>query len=237
MKLENKTALITGGSQGIGKAIAGRFIREGAKAIVFDVKKPDYEAEFYQVDIREEEQIKAAFEQIKSLDILVNNAGVYFEEAVESTTKKQLDDIVDTNIKGTYLMCTYGIPLIKNSKGTIINISSGLGLVPDPAAPAYCATKAAITMLTKCMAQEYAAEGVRINAILPGPIDTPMLRSVFASEKEFDDYAKSNPLGKIGKVEDVANVAAFLASDEASYVTGSLYTVDGGESSSSLHSK
>ena len=151
--------------------------------------------------------------------------------------ESQLLRNIGNKIKGTNLMCTYGMQLIKNSKGTIINISSGLGLVPDPAAPAYCATKAAIIMLTKCMAQEYAAGGVRINAILPGQIDTPMLRSVFTSEEEFDDYAKSNPLGKVGKVEDVANVAAFLVSDEASYVTGSLYTVDGGESSSSLHSK
>ncbi|MDO8556334.1 MAG: SDR family NAD(P)-dependent oxidoreductase [Nanoarchaeota archaeon] len=237
MKLLNKTVLVTGGSKGIGKAIAQRFIKEGAKVIVFDLEKPDYKVDCFQVDISKEEQIAKAFHQIKQLDILVNNAGVYFQSLVEKTTKEQLDKVTDVNFKGTYLMCRSAIPLIKKSKGNIINISSGLGIVPEPASPAYCATKAAIIMLTKCMAQEYAKEGIRVNVILPGPIDTPLLRNAFSSKNELDEYVRINPMKRIGKPEEVANVVLFLASDDASYVTGGLYSVDGGESTSSLYSK
>ncbi len=237
MKLTNKIALVTGGSKGIGRAIAQRFIREGAKVIVFDIEKPNYGVEFYQVDISKEEQIEKAFGQIKQLDILVNNAGVYFQVSVEETSKEQLDKIVDINLKGTYLMAKHAVPLIKKTKGNIINISSGIGVAPEPESPAYCSTKAAIIMLTKCMAQEYASEGVRVNVILPGPIDTSLLRNVFSSEKEIEEYKKLNPMKRIGKPEDVANIAVFLASDEANYITGGLYSVNGGESTSSIYSK
>lgn len=237
MKLKNKIALITGGSKGIGKAISQRFMKEGAKVIIFDIEKPDHGGEFYKVDISKEEEIENAFKQIKKLDILINNAGIYFQESVEKTSKEQLDKIIDIDLKGTYLVCKHALPLIKKSKGNIINISSGLGLVPEPESPAYCSAKAAIIMLTKCMAQEYATKGVRVNAILPGPIDTPMLRQSFPSEKEIKEYEKLNPMKKIGDSEDVANVAVFLASGEAKYVTGGLYSVDGGESSSSVYSK
>ncbi len=237
MKLTKKTALITGGSSGIGKAIAQMFRKEGANVIVFDIQKPGYNAEFYKVDIRNEEQIKKAFTQIKKLDILVNNAGVYFLGYVEDTNKEQLDKIVDTNLKGTFLMCKHALKLIKKSKGNIINISSALGVVPELQSPAYCSTKSAVIMLTKCMAQEYASDGVRVNAILPGPIDTPLLRNSFSSQKEVNELAQLIPMKRIGKPEEVANVAVFLASDEASYVTGGLYSVDGGESTTSIYSK
>lgn len=237
MKLDKKIALITGGSKGIGKAVAERFLKEGARVIIFDIEKPNYEVEYYQVDISKEEQIEKAFRQIRQLDILVNNAGIYFQSPVEKTTKEQLDKLIDVNLKRTYLMCKHALPLMRKSKGNIINISSGLGVAPEPESSAYCSTKAAIIMLTKCMAQQYASEEIRVNAILPGPIDTPLLRSAFSSQKDIDEYAKLNPMKRIGKPEDVANVAAFLASDEANYVTGGLYSVDGGESSSSLYSK
>ncbi len=237
MRLAKKTALVTGGSSGIGKAIAQRFIREGAKVIVFDIEKPDYDAEFHQVDIRKEEQIEKAFRKINHLDILVNNAGIYFQAYVEETDKGQLDKVIDVNLKGTYLVCKHALPLIKKSKGNIINISSALGIVPELKSPAYCSTKAAVIMLTKCMAQEYASKGIRVNAILPGPIDTPLLRNSVSSQKEIDEIAELIPMKRIGKPEEVANIAVFLVSDEASYVTGGLYSVDGGESSSSLYSE
>ena len=230
MKLDKKVALITGGSNGIGKAIAQRFLDEGAKVIIFDIEKPDYNVYFYEVDISNEEQIKKAFEEINGLDIVVNNAGIYFQASVEETLKEQLDKIIDVNFKGAYLISKYALPLIKKNKGNIINISSVAGIIPYAESPAYCSTKAGIIMLTKCMAKEYAAQGVRVNAILPGPIDTPLLRKVFPSEEEIQKYAELNPMKRIGKPQEVANVAAFLASDEASYVTGGLYSVDGGES-------
>jgi len=230
MKLDKKIALITGGSNGIGKAIAQRFLDEGAKVIIFDIVKPDYEADFYQVDITKEEEIKKAFQKIKHLDIVVNNAGIYFQASIEETSQEQLDKIIDVNFKGAYLISKYALPLIKESKGNIINISSVVGIVSDPTSPAYCSTKAALIMLTKCMAREYGLKGVRVNAILPGPIDTPLLRRVLSSEELIKKYAALNPMRRVGKPEEVANVAAFLASDEASYVTGGIYLVDGGQS-------
>lgn len=234
---KGKTALITGGSSGIGMAIAKKFMEAGMEVIVFDLKEPDYEVEYYRVDIQSEEAIKEAFNSIEELDVLVNNAGIYFQRAVEKTSKEELDEIVDTNLKGTYLVSKHALPLIKKSKGNIINISSGLGIVPEPESPAYCSTKAAIIMLTKCMAQEYASQGVRVNAILPGPIDTPMLRDAFPSKEKMEEYRKSNPMRKIGEPEDVAEVALFLVSNKADFVNGGLYSVDGGESTSSLYSK
>lgn len=230
MRLDKKVALVTGGSNGIGKAIAKRFLDEGARVIIFDIVKPDYDVDFYQVDVSNEEQIKKALEKIKHLDIVVNNAGIYFQASVEETSKEQLDKIIDVNFKGAYLISKYAIPLIKKSKGNIINISSVVGIIPDPTSPAYSSTKAALIMLTKCMAREYGVAGVRINAILPGPIDTPLLRRVLFSEEAIQKYAELNPMGRIGKPHEVANVAAFLASDEASYVTGGIYLVDGGQS-------
>jgi len=236
MKLAKKIALITGGTKGIGKAIAQRFIKEGAEVIIFDLEKPDFNAKFFKVDISKEEEIKKAFKDIKVVDILINNAGVYYLSSVESTSKKELDHVIDVNYKGTYLMCKHALPFIKKNKGSIINISSGLGIVPEPESPAYCSSKAAIIMLTKCLAQDLASKSVRVNAILPGPIDTPLLRNAF-SDKKIKEYAKTNPMKRIGKPEEVANVALFLASNEASFVTGGMYSVDGGESSSSLYSK
>jgi len=230
MKLDKKVALITGGSNGIGKAIAQRFLNEGAKVIIFDIVKPDYDVDFYQVDISNEEEIKKAFQEIKHLDIVVNNAGIYFQASVEETSKEQLDKMMDVNFKGAYLVSKYALPLVRKNKGNIINISSVVGIIPDPTSPAYCSTKAALIMLTKCMAREYGVEGIRVNAILPGPIDTPLLRRALSSEELIQKYAALNPMGRIGKPEEVANMAAFLASDEASYVTGGIYLVDGGQS-------
>lgn len=237
MKFDQKTVLITGGSKGIGKAIAQRFLKEGAKVIVFDIEKPDYEANFYEVDVRKEEQIKKAFEEIKDLDIVVNNAGIYFQASVEETSKEQLDKIIDVNFKGVYLISKYALPLVRKNKGNIINIASIVGIVPEPGSAAYCSTKAAIIMLTKSMAQEYAAEGIRVNAILPGPIDTPLLKQLLSSEEAMQEYVKLIPLGRIGKPEDVANLTAFLASDEASFITGGLYSIDGGYCYSGKYSK
>ncbi len=237
IKLKERTVLVTGGAKGIGKAIAQRFLKEDFRVIVFDVEKPEYEVDFFRVDIRDEEKITKAFSKIKELDVLVNNAGIYFQSPVEETSNKMLDEIVDTNFKGTYLMCKHALPLLKKSKGNIINISSGLGVVPEPNSPAYCSTKAAIVMLTKCLAQFYASKKVRVNAILPGPIDTALLRKAFSSQKELDEYARTNPMSRIGKPEEVASIAFFLSSEQASYVTGGLYSVDGGESTSSLYTR
>lgn len=237
MDFKEKVVLVTGGSSGIGKAICEEFSQKGAKVIIFDITEPDIRIGCYKVDITKESEIKSALNNIPKLDILVNCAGVYIQKYVEDTTTEELDKIVDTNLKGTYLVTKSSLPLIRQSKGTIINISSGLGIAPELTSPAYCMTKSAIIMLTKCLAQQLAEENIRVNAVLPGPIDTPLLRSSMATEAEFEDYKDLNPMKKIGEPKDVANVVLFLASDLAKYVTGGLYSVDGGESTSSLYSK
>lgn len=237
MKLENKIAVITGGSSGIGKAISLRYIKEGATVIVFDIKEPDYDVTFYKVNICNENEIIDAIKNINKVDILVNAAGVYFHSSIEETTNEDLNKIVDINLKGTYLVCKHLLPFIKKTKGNIINISSSLGVVPESESPAYCATKAAIIMLTKCLSQEYGKIGIRSNTILPGPIDTPLLRESFKSEDDIKISTNKNPMRKIGQPEDVANLALFLASDEASFINGGQYSVDGGESASSVYSK
>ena len=234
MGLKGKTALITGGSSGIGKAIALAFLKEGAKVLVFDIQKPDFDAKFFKVDVRDEKQIEKAFTEVKELNILVNNAGVYEPGFVEETTNEQLDKVIDINFKGTYLMSKHSMPLLRKSKGNIINVASALGVNPENESPAYCSSKAAVIMLTKCMAQANASKNVRVNAILPGPIDTPLLRKSFKTQKELDEYAKTNPMKKIGSAEEVARVALFLASDDSSFITSSTYEVDGGETSSRI---
>ena len=228
MLLKGKTAIVTGASTGIGRAIALRFKKEGAHVIVFGRNKPDYDVEFYKVDVSKEQEIKAAIKKIKKLDVLVNNAGVIFLETVEKSTEN-FDRTIETNLKGPYRMCKHAAPLIKKSKGNIINISSIVGIQPAPDAAAYSISKAGVIMLTKLLAAEYAPIGVRVNAILPGAIDTKMLRSVVSSDKEYRDLGKDVPMKRIGKPEEIAAAAAFLASDEASFVTGLLMNVDGGD--------
>ncbi|MBU6389622.1 SDR family oxidoreductase [Patescibacteria group bacterium] len=236
MKLQNKVALITGASSGIGKAIARRFITEGARVIVFDIHPPDYQCQYFPVDISAPEQIQKALAQISALDVVVNNAGIYTVVPIEEMSKDQLDTITDINFKGTFLVAKYTLPFLKKSKGCMVNTASTLGMVPEPEAIAYCATKAAVLMLTRGLAVQYAKEGIRINAVLPGAIDTPLLRASFTSEEEVQSFLRKKPLGRMGMPEEVANAVTFLASEEASFINGAQCTVDGGESQFSIYS-
>jgi len=232
MRFSNKTVLITGASTGIGKAIAQRFIAEGARVIVFGRTKPDLDVEFHKVDVSKESEIRDAMKRVRKryrkLDVLVNNAGVFFLEDIDHSTRK-FDITLDVNLKGSFWMCKHALPLIRKSKGNMINISSLIGVAPSNDAIAYCISKAGIISLTRNLAQQCAPQGVRVNAILPGPIETSMLRSTVSSDKEMQEYARNNPMRRLGKPEDIAAAVAFLASDDASYITGALLNVDGGE--------
>lgn len=235
--MENKIAVVTGGSSGMGLAISRKLKQMGIQVIVFDVQEPPEEFQYFQVDIRSDAQIKDVLSQIPHIDILVNNAGIYFEKYLEDTTNDEIDKMVDVNIKGTYLMTRDAFPQIKKSKGCIVIIASCLGLVPELTSPLYCTTKAGLVMFTKCLAQQYADCGVRVNCVLPGPIDTPLLQRSFLDEGAAERCANRIPLKRIGRPEDIANMVAFLISDEASYITGGAFPVDGGVSSSSMYSK
>ena len=237
MNLNGKVAVVTGGSNGIGEAISNKLKELGAKVIIFDTKEPKSTLEYYKVNITKDNEIKEAVSLIDKVDILVNNAGIYFEKYIEQTTDEDIDNMVDVNIKGTFKVTRNLIDKLKESKGCIVNIASCLGLVPELTSPLYCTTKAGIVMFTKCLAQEYADLGVRVNCVLPGPILTELLEKSFKNEEQKIKCANRIQIKRIGNPNEVANVVAFLSSEEASYVTGGIYTVDGGVSTSSIYSK
>jgi NAD(P)-dependent dehydrogenase (short-subunit alcohol dehydrogenase family) len=200
---------------------------------VVDQNPIEYEVNFIQADLREREKVRQALEKIDKIDVLVNNAGVYAQQSVEDTSEELLDEIIDTNLKGPFLMSKYLVAKMKPG-GSIINIASGLAVAPEPVSPAYCASKAGLLMLTKCMALYYGKSDIRVNAVLPGPIDTPMLTNNLSPE-DLKIYQNLNPTGRIGTSDNVAEAVLFLASSKASYVNGGAYSVDGGESISSIY--
>ncbi len=236
--MENKkVVVVTGGSSGMGLAISKKLQKLGMHVIIFDIQSPVEDFEFYHVDIRDDIQIKSALSKIPQLDILVNNAGVYFEKHLEDTTNEEIDRMVDINIKGTYLVTRNAFSKIKEAKGSIVMIASCLGLVPELTSPLYCTTKAGLIMLTKCLAQQYAEYGIRVNCVLPGPINTPLLQKSFPDEETANRCAERIPLKRIGEPKEIANMVAYLISEDAGYITGGSFPVDGGVSSSSIYSK
>lgn len=245
MKLKDKVVVITGGTSGIGFAIAKLFSEEGANIVIASDKSENgndiaksisSDCLFIQTDVREESQIKNLFsETIKKfgkLDILVNSAGVYsFSQSdIVQMSIADFDWIMDINFKGVFLSTKFAIPELLKTKGNIINIASSLGIVPEKESAIYCASKSAVIMFSKAVALQFPEEGLRVNSICPGPIDTPMLHRAFPERKEYDEYLELNPMKRAGTPEEVARLALFLASDDARYITGGVYAIDGGES-------
>ena len=245
MRFSNRVALITGGNRGIGLATAKLFAEEGAQVILLgrDQVKGEQEAglipdaKFIQGDVTQAEDCQRAVdESIKvfgGLDVLVNCAGiVYRNRTVEQTTEDEWDATFDVNVKGTFLMCKHAMPALRERKGCIVNLSSYVGMVGFRGASAYAASKAAIINLTRSMALDHAREGVRVNAVCPGSVDTEMIHAAW---KNFGDvkeaqrlWAEKHPLGRIAQPEEIARTILFLASDDASFITGTALAVDGG---------
>lgn len=246
MKLKNKVALVTGGSSGIGFAIAHRLSKEGAKVVITARNTEKGEkavssienSSFITCDVTQETAIAKAIEKTTSqhnqLDIVVNCAGMNAAHAdITQVSQKTYDDILNTDFKSIVFFTKHAIPHLLKTKGTILNIASQYAFTPDAEVPLYCAAKAAVVMFTKSMALTYGKSGVRINAICPGAVKTPLLQQFFDSEGEMTQWysdPKVVPLQRTGKPEEIASVSAFLVSDEASYVTGAAWLVDGGSS-------
>ena len=245
MRLQGKVALISGGARGMGATEAKMFAREGAKVVIGDVLEEEgrkTEAEinetggeciFVRLDVTDESQWLNAVSEAESrygkLDILVNNAGIARISNVEETSESEWDLVMGINAKGVFLGTKIAIPeMRKAGGGAIVNISSQMGLVgSDTGSPAYNASKGAVHIFTKSAALRHAKEGIRINSVHPGPIDTPMLGDVSDVERH-RRLMSMVPLGRRGKPEEVAYGVLFLASDEASYITGAAVVIDGG---------
>ena len=245
MRLENKVALISGGARGMGAVEAKLFAKEGAKVIIGDmleeegrkveteINETGGECVFVPLDVTDEDAwqraVNLAVSRFGKLDILVNNAGIYRAHDVVETTSAEWDEVMDVNAKGVFLGTKYAIPeMRKAGGGSIVNISSVAGLVGSLETTAYTASKGAVRLLTKSTAIQYASEGIRANSIHPGTIETPMTEALLADEAHREDRMNRTPIGRLGRPEDVAYGALYLASDESSFVTGSELVIDGG---------
>jgi NAD(P)-dependent dehydrogenase (short-subunit alcohol dehydrogenase family) len=244
--LTGKVAIITGGSSGIGRATAIAFAREGAKVAIASrreeegeetvrlVKEAGSDGFFVKTDVAKAADVSAMVEktvqQYGSLDYAFNNAGI--EEAPTSLveqTEETFDRIVNINIKGVWLSMKYQIPqMLKNGGGVIVNTSSVGGLIGVPGVPIYVASKHAVLGLTKSAALEYAKQGIRINAVSPGAIETEMFDRFADDPQMRGQMAAAHPVGRVGKAEEIASAVLWLCSDGASFVTGQTLTVDGG---------
>ncbi len=245
MRLQGKVALISGAARGMGEAEARLFALEGASVVLGDVLVQEgrraaseiaaagAEAVFVKLDVTGETDWESAVGESVTrfgrLDVLVNNAGVYLRGPVHETSLEGWDRVMDVNAKGAFLGTRAAIPAMKESGGgSIVNIASFNALVGTTTSAAYNASKAALRLLTKSTAVQYAEDGIRANAIHPGPTDTAMFLTGFPDEEAIEQRRALVPLGRIGTPEDVAYGALFLASDESSYMTGSDLVIDGG---------
>ncbi len=245
--LEGKVALVTGGSSGIGRASALAFAGKGAKVVVADVqvkggeetvrmiKDTGREAIFVKADVSKasdvETLINTAVRKYSRLDCAHNNAGIEGVSAsTTDCTEENWDRVIGINLKGVWLCMKYEIPqMLKQGGGAIVNTSSVAGLVGFRYIPAYCASKGGIISLTRAAALEYADRGIRINAVCPGVIRTPMVERLTGGKKEFEEqYIKIEPVGRLGTSEEVAEAVVWLCSDAASFVVGHPMVVDGG---------
>lgn len=241
---DNKTVLVTGGSRGIGREICLTFAKLGANIIINyvrskqkanelleEIRKYNVGAIVIQGDVSNFENsqniIEKSIEAFGKIDVLINNSGITKDNLMIRMSEADFDKVIDVNLKGTWNMCkNITRHLMKNRQGVIINITSVVALIGNPGQSNYVASKAGIIGLTKSLAKEFGSRNIRVNAVAPGFIETDMTNSL--NEEVRDYYLKQIPLNRFGKAEDVANLCAFLASEEANYITGQVLSVNGG---------
>ena len=250
MKLQDRVAIITGATSGLGEAAALLFAGEGARVAVSGrneargrqvadaIAKAGGTAIFVKADVRRSEDCRRLVEETLRafggrLDILFNNAGVYFAHNAVDCTEEEWDATVDSSLKGAWLMSKYALPtMIAQGRGVIIHQASGWGIQGGDLAVAYCAAKGGVVVMTKAMAIDHGKQGIRVNCLCPGDVDTPMLevdaRNRGLSYADYMKGAANRPLGRVGTAEELARAALFLASDDSSFMTGAALVVDGG---------
>ncbi|MBM3948052.1 MAG: glucose 1-dehydrogenase [SAR202 cluster bacterium] len=245
MRLKDKVALITGGARGMGAAEARLFACEGACVVVADVvveqgvivadhiRAKGGKASFVKLDVTSEKDwetaVEGAVRSYGKLNVLVNNAGIYRTDPLERTTLREWDEVMRINITGAFLGIKHVIPAMRRAKGgAIVNVSSTTALVASGRGSAYGASKAALLSLTRHAAVQHAADGIRVNALVPGPVDTEMIAANIRTPEGRAASIARIPMGRIASADELAYGALFLASDESSYMTGAQLVVDGG---------
>jgi NAD(P)-dependent dehydrogenase (short-subunit alcohol dehydrogenase family) len=248
-RLEGKVALVTGAAGGIGRGIALKFAREGAQVGVLDLNEEQCQvvvdeivrdggqAQALEANITDESQVKTVVQTLRDrlgpVTVLVNNAAVMPAGRLHETSLEDFDRCVAVNLRGTYFVCRAVIPhMLEAGHGSIIHMASVTGILGLPGLAVYSATKGALIALARAMSTDYAPQCIRVNAVSPGTIDSPMLHNFVASQSDPDrirrQFDQMHPIGRVGTIEEVANVCLFLASDEAGFVTGANFQVDGG---------
>ena len=240
-RIDGRTALVTGGASGIGEQTCRVLAEAGAKIIIVDIDKTKAEklaaelpgASYRIFDITDEDAARAGIEGIERLDILVNNAGIGLVGGVEETEADDFDRIFRVNVRGLYLVTKFCLPLLRAAKGCIVNIGSVAGLVGVKKRFAYCGTKGAVIAMTRQLAVDYPTE-IRVNCIAPGTVDTPFVEGYLEKyhshekDKVRSELNQRQPVGRLGKPDEIAHLVLYLCSDQAAFVNGSVVAIDGG---------